>query len=221
MDFKEFQKSWQPFDAYEITIKVPRLAGGIPKTKDMIRGWVDATNKEKSAEDRQKIVDATGEEIGEASGNMEENKSIGFKSEDGKLYIEGRQVKAMLKEAANILRNVAPGGKEKDKGISALKSKVADHVFVLQEQIFMGRDKPDEIEERVIHVMTRQGPRDSLKRVEYVRDVTLEFTIRRLRDNAVPETALYAILDYAQEIGLGADRSQGVGKFKIVSVNKI
>jgi hypothetical protein len=69
--------------------------------------------------------------------------------------------------------------------------------------------------------MTPMGERTSIKRSDIVDDVTIEFTVRRLDCAEVPESALFAVLAYAQNIGIGADRSQGMGIFKILSVDKI
>ena len=60
----------------------------------------------------------------------------------------------------------------------------------------------------------------SLKKTDVVRDVELTFTVRRLDDSAVTEKALYALLSYSQQVGLGADRSQGSGVFEVLSVEK-
>ena len=72
--------------------------------------------------------------------------------------------------------------------------------------------------------MTAQGPRDSIKRVEIVNSCKVTFTLKRRKGSgkdSVPEKVLLGILDYAQSIGLGADRSQGYGTFEVLSVEKI
>jgi len=221
MNFKEFQQTWQPFDEYVVKIKVPRIAGGIPKDPEMMETWVNATNKKKSEEERKKIVEATKEQMEAVTDEVCKKNGTGFKSEEGKgLYIEGRQLKSMLKEAANIIKDLVPSKEEGEKGIKALKSKVADRVFVVEEKVFLGKTEPDSVEDRPISVIVAQGPRTSIKRTEYVHNVELTFTVRRLHDSAVPEKTLYAILSYSQQIGLGAERSQGCGIFEIVSVTK-
>ena len=161
---------------------------------------------------------------------------------------------AMLKEAGNIIKDLAPGESDPPKahpkaskamtpeeadsiasalsikksanetGVKALKSKVADQVFVSEEHISLGVAEPTRHEQRPIHVMTAQGPRTSIKRTEIVDNVEIAFTIRRCKGRgkqAVSESVLMAILDYAQTVGLGADRSQGYGQFEILSVEKV
>jgi hypothetical protein len=229
MDFHEFCKTWSPFDEYRVKVKLSTIAGGTPKHGDLLKGWIDATNKELSAEERAKLVDATKAELPDISEAKEAKSWVGFKSDGDGLYIEGRQVKAMLKESANIIKKIAPTRKDKKSpngvGITAFKSKVADHVFVVETKIHLTKGgepvkEKDEHEERPIHVMTAQGPRNSIKRTDLVHDAEIEFTVRRLNDAAVPEKALYAVLAYGQHIGLGADRSQGMGTFRVTSVEK-
>ena len=48
----------------------------------------------------------------------------------------------------------------------------------------------------------------------------MRFAVRRLDDDAVSEKALYAILAYGQNIGLGADRSQGMGTFEVLEMER-
>lgn len=230
MNFFEFEKAWTPFDEYRVKIKIGTIAGGTPKHKDLLKGWINATNKELSDEERAKLVEATAEELPDLSEEKEAKSWVGFKSDDDGLYIDGRQLKAMLKESANIIKKIAPSRVDKKKnpkgiGITAFKSKVADHVFVVERKVHLKRDgefikEADVLDERPIHVMTAQGPRSSIKRTDLVHGATVEFTIRRVDDIAVTEKALYAILSYCQYVGLGADRSQGMGTFKVVEMEK-
>jgi hypothetical protein len=217
--WKKHRKSgWDPFDTYRVTIKLKDIVGGKPASPELIEKWVAATNKAKSDEDRSRIVDAHLETLGEVTGDKTEQQTTVFARVDGGLAIEGRQVKAMLKESANIIKSIGPDE------IKNLRSKVADQVFVADEYIPLGRTAPDQYLERPIHVMTAQGPRTSIKRVEIVEGAEITFTIKRRRGKdkqSVPETTLLAVLDYAQTVGLGADRSQGFGMFEVVSVEKL
>ncbi len=229
MDFKTFLTQWHPFVEYRVSIRADTIAGGIPKHPDLIKGWIDATNKERSSEEREALVAATEGDVDGLSEAKAAKSWVCFKGDDKGLYLEGRCVKAMLKEAANIVKKVVPSRKtpkNKDgRGVARLKSKVGDHVFVVEEKVYFERDGaplkvPSRTEERPIHVMTPQGERHSLKRSDYVDDVTMHFTVRRLDDDAVSEKALYAILAYGQNIGLGADRSQGKGVFEVLKVER-
>lgn len=236
LDFAAFKAQFQPtlFDEYKVTLYLRDCAGGTPMSKDLIKKWIDATCKLKSEEERAKIVEATLESLPDISEDKEARSWVGFKrSEDGYLYIEGRCIKSMIKEAANILKDIVPNGgkqtgknKDSSRGISALKAKVAERVFVVDDRVFFMRNgerisAPDELEERPVHAMTAQGPRSSLKRSDVLRDVEVTFTVRRLANvKEVPEETLMACLVYCQFLGLGADRSQGKGTMKDIQVER-
>ena len=237
MDFKDFCKTWRPFDEYRVHISIGMISGGIPKHPDLIAGWINATNEKKSDEERAKLVEATIEELPTLAEEKAARSWVGFKSDDQGIYIEGRQLKSMLKESANIIKAVAPTRKSKKSpkgiGITAFKNKTADHVFVVEEKVHLkyagefvhynkeGKlEKPHSSDERPIHVMTPRGERTSLKKTDVLREVELVFTIRRLNDSAVTEKALYALILYSSQVGIGADRSQGSGVFEVISVEK-
>ena len=99
--------------------------------------------------------------------------------------------------------------------------KGADHPA----RVYLGRKEPDGQEEGPIHVQTAQGPRTAIKRVDYVEDVSLSFEVWTLKkqNNSDAEKKrhigkedLEKMLALAQENGLGADRSQGSGKFDVI-----
>jgi hypothetical protein len=120
-------------------------------------------------------------------------------------------VKAMLKESANICKTLIPiNGKQ-----IALRSKLAERVFVVERLIplFPEREEPDRTVERAIHVMTAQDPRDALKRTDVVDLAELTCTLKVLRDKMITLEVLRTILAHASDNGLGADRSQGFGRF--------
>jgi len=234
MNFKEFKQQFQDelYEEYRVKLRLHDIAGGTPMSPDLIKGWIDATCKDKSDEERAKLVEASLEALPDISEEKAARSWVGFKrNENGEFFIDGRCIKAMLKEGGNILKEIIPNGgkqrgknKGKDKGITALKSKVADRVFVVEHQVYFTRNgervKEAQLEERPVHAMTPQGPRSSLKRTDILRDVDVEFTVRRLATDDVPEEALYAILVYAQQLGLGADRSQGRGTMEDIDVEK-
>lgn len=222
---RHVESNWNAFETYKVRILIKDLVGGKPATPEMIQKWVDATNKDKSEEERKRIKDAHVDTLPDVADEKAEKQSCVFSRVDGELAIEGRQLKAMIKESGNIIRTITPGSKEGELvPWAALRSKVADQCFVMERYIKLGKTEPDERLERPIHVMTAQGPRTSIKRVEIVRNVEIEFTLKRRKGrdkSSVPEKVLMAVLDYAQTVGLGADRSQGYGTFRVLGVEKI
>ena len=226
---KHLKTGWDPFDTYKVHIHVGHLVGGIPMNPKLVESWINARCKKKTAEERAAIRDAHLEHLPEITEDQKEQQGIGFLRVDGKLVVEGRCFKAMLREAANIIKDTVPSTKgvslyADGTGISALKSKTGDQVFVLEKYIQLDRTEPDRIAQRPIHVSTAQGPRDSIKVCEICDNADVHFTVKRHRGKgkqAVTEKALMAILDYARSVGFGADRSQGYGIFEVINVEKV
>lgn len=199
---------------YRITMAVERLHGGIPASEKTMSAWLDA----KAAK---VTVPSQGVPTGVAStpqavaadqaamlsrADTEELRStIFYRDLDGNPCYEGRCFKAALKEAANILKEML--------GKKAWRSKIAERVFVEEKLVLINR--PLSVDERVVHAMTMQGPRTSLKRFEVAENVTLTFTLRVLNDGVVTEKDLRTMLEYLQDNGIGSDRSQGAGTFAL------
>jgi len=228
MNFQEFRKTFHRklFDSYRVTIDLVDIAGGTPADPKMLEGWINATNKEKSAEDRAALVEATADELPVIAGEQEAKSWVRFKRDDRGPYIEGRCIKAALKECANIVKSAVKsrGKNGEEAGTKNLKSKMAECVFVAEEKIYITDKGGNPIsgdvptEERPAHVMTAQGPRTSIKRTDVLRDVRIQFTARLAKTGAVSEAALFAALSYLEINGIGADRSQGRGRASAIDV---
>jgi hypothetical protein len=259
--FKEFKSrtQWDAFDYYFVAIHVQEIAGGIPKNADLYKSFVEAKCKEKEETERSRIVEARISDLPTIVSEEAKKGWTGFLSDERGLYIEGRQIKALFKEAANITRDIVPAKMFKKKtkkgaeaeaasmteeefqsldkvtGITNLKSKIADQMFVLnglvvedpqgrfiKTNVHLGKTQSDVIVvEQPIHVITPQGPRSSIKITDRVKDCNISFTIRVLRKSEIVPDTIMAILDYGQALGLGADRSQGLGTFEVKAVTKI
>ena len=207
----------QAFNEFRVTVHLVNVVGGTPADPQMIGNWINATCKAKSAEEKAKIVEATVLELPDIADDREARSWTIFKRDDRGLYLEGRCIKSGLKEAANIIKEMV--------GIKALKSKVADQVFVVEDRCYFTRGgqpiKEVTQEERAIHVMTASGPRNSLKRFDILYDVDMTFTVKMFAHGTVTEEALGFAILYLQDVGLGSDRSQGFGKNQTVECVKV
>lgn len=190
---------WQKFEV-EIQMR-NRIVGGIPKSEEMIKGWLQSRGLED-------LEESTKEEMAD---QLTEGQWQGFKKDDDGLYIEARQVKAMLKEAANIIRHII-----KFKG--PMRARLAERLFVTPDHISLSCEEPTDCFERPIHVMTRLGPRTALKRCDFVEKAKLVFDLWLLNDGKITGGQLAQLFQYAGEAGLGADRSQGEGKFDVLKL---
>jgi hypothetical protein len=123
------------------------------------------------------------------------------------LYIESRQVKAMLKESTNVVFAGERWGVTR-KGAKAF---VAERVFVQPDKLWLGVQEPSGVELMVAHLTGPKGPRSAIGYHEYVQGAVLCCEILALRDCLRPEQWRDIWL-HAQENGLGAKRSQGFGR---------
>lgn len=228
---------------YDVTLQFnARVIGGIPAVN--VAEDDDSPEGEKKSEKARNIMDAwlnkaledkrTPEEIAEmaeqtfaeAYRDAEAQASTTFKADDTGLYLEGRAVKAMLKEAGSRMgfgKAIKAGAT--GKGRPSLKQDLHEALHVDEDVIYLTRDgavvtEPDGYETRPIHVIGPQGPRTSIKKCAFVEHATISFTVRVLKSCGVTEEILVDILAFAQDLGLGADRSQGNGKFEVVVFGK-
>lgn len=221
------------FALYEGEVRFrERIIGGIPKEPDQIRGWLksrlelgdrelielaEQTYRElQGDEQRHPSVDEMLDAI-----ETSETKGNGFKRDaDGQACYEGRCVKAGLKEAANV---AYPGVKFPGKPADirkGLRSFFEERVFVDDYLIGLGTKEP-KTAQRVKHIKGPQGKRSALQVFDYVDEQpSLVFTVRSL-DDCISEEVWFHIWEQLEEIGLGADRSMGEGKFDLLRWERI
>jgi len=173
-------------------------------------GWSSV----ESSEQLDQLVDAVMAK--DAKGNS-------FKMVDGSLVIEGRNLKAAIKEAANALYpgiNKWPGhpGASIRKGLA---SWLVERVEVADRYIPLGRARPDiEGEQRIKHVTGPQGKRSTINVVDVCEDVKIVFTIRVL-DDCIPPGLWQEIWEYIELGGVGADRARGDGRGQLLSWKRL
>jgi len=136
-----------------------------------------------------------------------------FKKDEGGLYYEGRCVRAHLKDCANVL--------QKTLQIKALKSKVANRVYVFPERLYLDKMEPDGRELRMVHAMTPKGPRSSLKFVDYVMQPRMKFFLKVLDDGEIKADVLRALFEYGGVHGMGQERSQQWGQYEVVNFGEV
>lgn len=232
---------------YKVTVKIRNLlVGGVPANESVIRSWL-RTRLEMDDQALEEVVKQTLAERGQSEFTstdealdalMEKQETVsvnGFKRDPqtGELMVEGRCVKAGLKEWANSAYPGTewPGKTNVSKGFrKGLMATLAERAFV--QEVFIGTGiKGDEvspvpgvgpawIEERIKHVMTPQGPKSALNRVEVIKEPTLTFTLK-VHDDFLPLEAWARILERGEDIGLGADRGRSDGQFDLIGFEQI
>ena len=225
---------------YHAELLVGEIHGGIPTDPNKAAGWIaskmglkDEMLRDmvvKTMEERGTVEAATSEDITDAASEVSDLKQLNgfkrcdwserngttlgsgtdFQKVDGQLCIEGRQVKAMLKEAASIAvagdHLPSRGWGKTNKG---LLNFLAEHIFVLDDKIPLGVTEPSGISQRFVHTWRGSG----IQYEEYVTDAKVEFTV--VTDFEWPEKFWPTVWVIAEKNGLGASRSTGVGTFEV------
>lgn len=214
------------YTEYDIVLQVrERICGGIPVDEKTIENWLKGRGVlPKEAAARAKLIR---DEVGAEEYAEEAAKSswTTFKRDETGIYLEPRQIRALIKESSFIL--------ELTKNVRGLRQRLQHGLVIKPDRIYLTRNgtpiqEVDGQAEGPIHVMGPQGPRTALKRQDYVLAPVITFKVRVVNPIGKEETdylkedMLRAIFKWAEDgIGLGASRSQDEGKFDIVTFNRI
>src|SRR5262249_27920372 len=188
------------FTTYQATLQVKeKVMGGTPKKPKLIEGWLRArmdleeeelratwirTLTELGVEIRPGMSFAEIEAASEAIGATKHTN--GFKVDANGLYLEGRCVKAMLKEATSVAfadtkfgQRRATTGERKGElvGGKSPRSYLAERLYVNPDRIYLGTDKPSGVDLMIGHVVDQRGARSMLEYVEYVSRATITFEV--------------------------------------------
>lgn len=203
---------------YGGTLLVDNIFGGVPSDPRVAEGWL----KTKLAPKDDLIREMVAETMAERGVNVEQATELvdiakhlnGFKRDPergGELYIEGRQLKAAIKEAASVAmaagKIMARGWGATNKGI---QSWVAEHIFVIEDRLYLGVTEPTDVEQGFVHTFRGNG----IQYNEYVEEAKINFTIET--DYQFTEEQWAAIWLTGQRQGIGASRSQGRGTYEVI-----
>src|SRR5262245_29947626 len=153
---------------------VGKLMGGIPMDPKVIEGWLRSKAGIKDEEElRQALLRTayeTGLDVSEGTtyeqlveltskvANARQTQGFKRSADDGQLYIESRQVKAMLREATNILF----GGERWGRTQKGPKGYLAERVFVFPSVLKLDATEPRDVDSSIGHITGPQGPRSTL-----------------------------------------------------------
>lgn len=216
------------YDRWNVTIALrEKLRGGKPKNDDLLADHIRRTTGHDDILTQKQIEEAQSK-LPELDGlkDIEEEKveksSTGFLSDERGLYINTYQVKAMFRQSASMLGVYVKKRGSKQVCAEGAEIKGVEH----ESRIYLGKTEPDGTDESVVHAMTPKGKISGIKRSDYVEGVTLRFQVWVLKtapqeSRHIGEEDIVRILTFAQENGVGADRSQGFGKFNVVAFEKV
>lgn len=120
-----------------------RIVGGIPNDPNLIAGWIGANMPALKEEEKQKLVEATAAELPKMTEEKAEGMWTTFKKDKNGLYLEGRCIKAMFKESANVLRELLISHESKGRDAEAAAAEAADEAEEADEKDDKKKGKKD------------------------------------------------------------------------------
>ena len=204
---------------YEVELQMTGyFAASLPRTREEIEKMLVNRMPTKPPEDfipLDELAVQVVEKVGATEEADEEELKYGWatfpRNEDG-LYYEGRCVRGHLKDCANQVKDAIKPE------VKALKAKVANKVYVMTDVIplmaygMQAKEIAGTVQ-RFVQVMTRQGPRSTIKYVDYLEKPMLTFHLNVLDDDVITNDILNAIFEYGSVHGMGQERSQGWGRY--------
>jgi hypothetical protein len=206
---------------YRITF-LAELLGTAPLSKEIYQDWI--ASRAPKVEDGDEEVEMIHDEKG----------ITGFHRDADGIYILGHMVKGFFKEAGNNLKEAVENpnqppkvsevdgepavtvkgkGRPKKDGISNLRSKIDNYVFIKPRYIWL-KETHDGLLERPIRVMTAKGPRVSLTCSQYVNIGTqIEFSVKLYPNKELSWDLIETLLNYGEDKGLGQWRNADHGSF--------
>lgn len=213
-----------------------KVMGGTPMNPEVVAAWIRKNVHDLTAQEeittmtKQAILDTYPELVEEdfvEDATVEDiiakiakrRQGVGFRRDEDGIFLEDRQIKAMLKEVVNIRLAGSRMGKTR----KGPKNFVAERVFVEEAKIrFSDHTEPDGEELFVGHPSGPQGTMSTLTNYEYVERGVCEFTLMMTEDAAEElEDKWPSLWNLAQENGLGALRSQSHGRFDLTAWDRV
>jgi hypothetical protein len=213
--FEKYRPIAYPY-SFTVALRVGRIAGGIPTDPKVAEGWLktklgvakDDLIRDMVAE----VMLERGISAEEATAQVNADRNLnGFKRNKSGLYIEGRQAKAAIKEAANVRWPKDRWGPSRKGTLSFF----AEHVFVQEDILQLGVDEPTGVAQRFVH--TWRG--SAIQYEEFVDNAELAFTVVTDYEFTAEQWGLLWLTGEQQ--GIGASRSQGYGRYEVTGWRKI
>lgn len=233
--FAKFRAEAYPY-AYEVQLELDTIAGGTPTDPKVAMGWLQSRlgiDGEELARRTAQVMAERGASVNDAIEAVVDHDHLnGFKrTRNGILYVEGRQIKAMMKEAGSIAVSVGAldkrGWGSTNKGLSGFFAEhffVADDVVLITDLDGTPLTKPNgtepsgaetEVNQRFVHTFRGNG----IQYEEWCTNVLISYTI--MADYEMKEKDWAMIHLKGGFNGLGSSRSQGFGRFTTVKFNQI
>ena len=200
---------------YAATITVTNLAGGVPSDPNVAKGWLGTKLADKDDLIRDLVAQTMVERgitADEAAEEVDKLKHLnGFKRNEHGLYIEGRQLKAAIKEAAGVARatdKLKMKWGTTNKGVLGF---VAEHIMVVEDTLQLDVTQPS----RVLQSFPK-NPRTGQTGIQYtevIDETSFDCTI--IADYKFSDQEWAMLWLTGEQQGIGASRSQGFGRYEV------
>lgn len=200
---------------YAATITVTNLAGGVPSDPNIAKGWLGTKLADKDDLIRDLVAQTMVERgitADEAAEEVDKLKHLnGFKRNEHGLYIEGRQLKAAIKEAAGVARatdKLKMKWGTTNKGVLGF---VAEHIMVVEDTLQLDVTQPS----RVLQSFPK-NPRTGQTGIQYtevIDETSFDCTI--IADYKFSDQEWAMLWLTGEQQGIGASRSQGFGRYEV------
>lgn len=219
--FDQYRNEDFPFQ-FSGQLGIPVLMAGVPTDEKVAEGWIRTKMGIDKEEQIMELVAKTALELGttdsgelatQANDAMHRN---AFKRNSNGLYIEGRQLKAAIKEAISVA--IAAGKLDKmgwGKTNKGAMSFLAEHVFVLQDELYLNVTEEPKVKQSFVH--THRG--SAIQYTEFVENAVIDFTV--ISDWDYSDRDWATIWGCGQFQGLGASRSQGYGRYEVTRWDRL
>lgn len=223
--FEKFENEAWPY-WYKGEVKVGILAGGIPQDPNVVESWIRTKLRDiRSDAEIQMIIAQTMTDMGldeEEAVREASTKMVGmngFKRDQTGLFVEGRQLKAAMKEAVMVAVNsgklaTSKWGKPDNAAYrKQIKGWFPEHFFIVEEKLHIYRDgEPVQLHDGVTQKFVHTHRGDSISYEQFVRDAEVPFTIKADFEMSEREWAMIWLTGELQ--GFGASRSQEYGRYE-------
>ncbi len=197
------------YTQYQVSLKFRNgVAGSIPLDQNLVRRYIDlygegVSNMLKVGKAREGVVTE------EAMDAFIKAATTVFRIDGEGPYLANFQINAMLRDAAKManIRGSSTG---------LLAFSIMNGGIVAPERIHLGKEP--HLTERPIAPIDRGVRRASLAVFQIVENAEIQFPLRVIENNELPQERLSLMWEIAQEIGLGGFRHLGYGKFDLVSL---
>jgi len=199
-----------------------RLCGSTPADPDIIRRWIDArAPQNKPAAGGKSLQEIAEEVLASLNEPAEEKKTsvLVFQRHEGQLVMRAATVRAHIKDCARQISSLLVGkvAGEKSFAVRVVNGLYHDeHEYWLPVRRLDGTPITESsgIYQKPVHVMTPQGPMNSIKSIEYVEPPSRLTFVLKVLGRSVGLVDMETLFSYGGVHGYAGERSDGEGRYE-------